>query len=80
MGRDLAYSEDQAELLVVGSAPEVYRLSLTEGRFMTPLPCGSEAVNACGRPGVHVQGLGCRAWLCMTVQDSAWQYVAVHST
>lgn len=31
-GRDLAYAPFSADLLVVGSAPEVYRLNLAEGR------------------------------------------------
>lgn len=46
-GRDLAYSKTSAELLVSGSAPEVYRLDLSEGRFMSPLQTRSQAVNAC---------------------------------
>lgn len=47
-GRDLAYCASSAELLVVGSAPEVYRLHLEEGRYMSPLPSTSAAINACG--------------------------------
>lgn len=31
-GRDLAYAPFSADLLVTGSAPEVYRLNLAEGR------------------------------------------------
>eukprot|EP00197_Chlamydomonas_leiostraca_P004092 CAMPEP_0202871522 /NCGR_PEP_ID=MMETSP1391-20130828/18922_1 /ASSEMBLY_ACC=CAM_ASM_000867 /TAXON_ID=1034604 /ORGANISM="Chlamydomonas leiostraca, Strain SAG 11-49" /LENGTH=663 /DNA_ID=CAMNT_0049552351 /DNA_START=89 /DNA_END=2076 /DNA_ORIENTATION=- len=52
-GRDLAYAPFAAELLVAGSAPEVWRLSLEEGRFMAPLPCRSPAVNALGISPVH---------------------------
>jgi hypothetical protein len=47
-GRDLAYAPFAAELLVVGSAPEVWRISLAEGRFMKPLPSKSPAINAAG--------------------------------
>jgi hypothetical protein len=47
-GRDLAYAPFTAEVLVVGSAPEVYRVSLEEGRFMTPLSSKSSGINACG--------------------------------
>jgi hypothetical protein len=59
-GRDLAYAPFTAELLVVGSAPEVYRINLAEGRFMTPLPAKSSGINACG--ACDVQGLT----LCIT--------------
>ncbi|GLI68720.1 hypothetical protein VaNZ11_013206, partial [Volvox africanus] len=52
-GRDLAYFSPSAELMVVGSAPEVYRLNLQEGRFMTPLPTTSSAVNKCGVAPSH---------------------------
>jgi hypothetical protein len=47
-GRDLAYAPFAAELLVVGSAQEVYRVSLEEGRFMQPLAAHSPGINACG--------------------------------
>jgi ribosome biogenesis protein ENP2 len=52
-GRDLAYCPFSAELLVAASAPEVYRLNLAEGRFLTPLTCRSPAVNACGISPAH---------------------------
>ncbi|CAG9466800.1 unnamed protein product [Pedinophyceae sp. YPF-701] len=52
-GRDLTYLPFLADLVVVGSAPEVYRLSLSEGRFLTPLPSRSPAINACGWSGAH---------------------------
>ncbi|KAK9809324.1 hypothetical protein WJX73_004781 [Symbiochloris irregularis] len=52
-GRDLAYAPFSAELLVVGSSPEVYRLNLSEGRFLSPLQTKSPAVNACGLSPVH---------------------------
>lgn len=52
-GRDLAYCPFSAELLVAGSAPEVYRLNLAEGRFLAPLQCRSPGVNACGISPAH---------------------------
>ncbi|GFR41480.1 hypothetical protein Agub_g2171, partial [Astrephomene gubernaculifera] len=52
-GRDLAYFSPSAELLVAASAPELYRLNLQEGRFMSPLPSASPAVNACGVSPSH---------------------------
>lgn len=52
-GRDLAYLPFLADLAVVGSAPEIYRLSLSEGRFMTPVPSKSPAINACGFSPEH---------------------------
>jgi hypothetical protein len=35
-----------ADLIIVGSAPEAYRLNLSEGRFLAPLPLSSGAANA----------------------------------
>ncbi|CAK0744566.1 hypothetical protein CVIRNUC_001558 [Coccomyxa viridis] len=46
-GRDLAYDQDSADLLIAASAPEIYRLNLSEGCFYTPLATQSPAVNAC---------------------------------
>lgn len=53
VGRDMAYAPFTAELLVAGSAPEVYRINLCEGRFMSPLTTRSPAVNVCGISPVH---------------------------
>jgi hypothetical protein len=50
-GRDLAYAPHLAELVVAGSASELWRISLEEGRFMTPLACRAPGVNACGGCG-----------------------------
>lgn len=47
-GRDLAYAPFTAQLLIGGSAPEVYRLDLSAGRFLAPLPSSAPAINACG--------------------------------
>ena len=46
VGRALAYVPETAELLVGGSSSEIYRLDLSEGRFMAPLETGMDAVNA----------------------------------
>ena len=32
---------------------QVYRVNLAEGRFLSPLPCSSPAVNACGIAPSH---------------------------
>lgn len=45
-GRDLAFSPRTADLVVAASAPELYRLNLSEGRFLAPLATASPAVNA----------------------------------
>lgn len=58
-GRDIAYAPFTAELLVAGSAPEVYRINLEEGRFMLPLPSRSPAINATGRQKSWVQCTKC---------------------
>ena len=60
-GRTLAYSRATCDLLVAGSAPEVYRLNLEQGRFLSPLPSASPAINASGiSPTGPSQGLlGC---------------------
>lgn len=52
-GRDLSYAPFTAELLVAASAPEVYRLNLEEGRFLSPLPTRSSAINCCGISPSH---------------------------
>ena len=47
-GRDLAYLPNLAELVIAGSAPEIWRISLYEGRFMPPLPSAIDGINALG--------------------------------
>ena len=46
-----------ADLLICGSAPEVFRLSLSEGRFLTPLSTRSPAANACSVSAAHGERL-----------------------
>ena len=53
VGRTLSYVPETAELLVGGSSSEIYRLSLSEGRFMAPLETGLEAVNSIDMCSVH---------------------------
>lgn len=48
---------------MVGSAPEVYRLNLEEGRFMTPLSSSSHAINACGGLLGLLWGWGWLGWV-----------------
>jgi hypothetical protein len=52
-GRDLAFAPHTAELFVAGSAPEIWRLSLGEGRFGAPLPTRAPGVNALGLSPAH---------------------------
>ena len=51
-GRALAWHAPTAELLMACSGPEVYRLSLEEGRFMAPLPLHADSP-AANRVAVH---------------------------
>ena len=54
VGRALAYLPEIAELLVGGTGSEVYRLSLSEGRFMAPITTsGMDGVNAMDVSSVH---------------------------
>ncbi|KAI6656847.1 Nucleolar protein 10 [Oopsacas minuta] len=46
-GRDIAYHPPSCELHVVGASPEVYRLNLELGRFMSPLLTQSSSNNVC---------------------------------
>ena len=52
-GRELAYCRETCDLLVAGSCPEIYRLNLEQGRFLSPLPSKSTGVNACGISPAH---------------------------
>ena len=45
-GRDLAFNKYDAEILICGSAPEIYRLNLEQGRFTNPLVSKSSAYNS----------------------------------
>ena len=45
--RALTYLPFSADLCVAGSAPEVWRLNLSEGRFYEPLGTRASAINCC---------------------------------
>jgi ribosome biogenesis protein ENP2 len=52
-GRDLAYHSGCAEVVVGGSAAELWRVSLAQGRFMAPLELAAPAVNCLGISPAH---------------------------
>lgn len=52
-GRTLAYLPQSAEIVVGGSAAELWRVNLHEGRFMAPVPVAARAVNALGVSPAH---------------------------
>jgi ribosome biogenesis protein ENP2 len=52
-GRDLAYLPYTSEVVVGGSAAEIWRISLYEGRFLEPLELQMPAANALGVCPVH---------------------------
>lgn len=52
-GRTLAYLPQSAEVVVGGSASELWRLNLQEGRFMAPVPVAASAVNVLGVSPTH---------------------------
>lgn len=52
-GRDLTYLPFLADLVVVGTGSEIFRLSLSEGRFLTPLASQSSGINASGYSPAH---------------------------
>ncbi|XP_033645409.1 nucleolar protein 10-like [Asterias rubens] len=58
-GRDMAYHEPSCDLYVVGSSPEVYRLNLEQGRFLSPFVTEASGINACTvNPAHHLLALG----------------------
>ncbi|KAK9888756.1 hypothetical protein WA026_000981 [Henosepilachna vigintioctopunctata] len=46
-GRDMKYHYPSAELYVVGVSPEIYRLNLERGQFMSPLTSEASVINKC---------------------------------
>jgi ribosome biogenesis protein ENP2 len=52
-GRGLAYDRSSCDLLAAASSPEVYRLNLEQGRFLSPLLTRSPGINVIGRSPVH---------------------------
>ena len=52
-GRDVCYSENTADLCVVGSSSEVWRLNLEQGRVLQPLESKCDELNVCGISPTH---------------------------
>ncbi|KAI3985397.1 hypothetical protein MKX01_033711 [Papaver californicum] len=53
MGRDLAYDPWSCDLLCAASSPELYRINLEQGRFMSSLSTRSPALNVLTRSKLH---------------------------
>eukprot|EP00741_Cyanophora_paradoxa_P025706 tig00000388_g24807.t1 len=53
VGRDMAYDAVSCDLLMCGSAPQVYRLNLEQGRFLEPLETDAPAIHACHMNPAH---------------------------
>ncbi|XP_041484227.1 nucleolar protein 10-like [Lytechinus variegatus] len=52
-GRDLAYHKASCDLFLVGVSPEIYRINLEQGRFLSPFVADSVAINTCSVNPVH---------------------------
>ncbi|KAK2155613.1 hypothetical protein NP493_2061g00051 [Ridgeia piscesae] len=52
-GRDMAYHDTSCDLYVVGVSPEIYRLNLEQGRFMSSLKTDATEINCCEFNPVH---------------------------
>lgn len=53
MGRDIAYDCWSCDLICAASSPDVYRINLEQGRFLSSLNTQSPAVNVVCRSKVH---------------------------
>ncbi|KAJ7972134.1 Nucleolar protein 10 [Quillaja saponaria] len=53
MGRDLAYDCWSCDLLCAASSPDVYRINLEQGRFLSSLNTQSPALNVVSRSKLH---------------------------
>ncbi|XP_038970616.1 nucleolar protein 10 isoform X2 [Phoenix dactylifera] len=53
MGRDIAYDCWSCDLLCAASSPDLYRINLEQGRFLSSLNTQSPAINAISRSSVH---------------------------
>ncbi len=55
----MAYHKPSCDLYVVGTSPEVYRLNLEQGRFLSPFVTEASGINACTvNPAHHLLALG----------------------
>ncbi|KAL7173884.1 hypothetical protein ACSBR2_033194 [Camellia fascicularis] len=53
MGRDIAYDSWSCDLFCAASSPDLYRINLEQGRFLTSLNTQSPALNVVTRSKVH---------------------------
>ncbi|CAN6484882.1 unnamed protein product [Victoria cruziana] len=53
MGRDMVYDRWSCDLLCVASSPDLYRINLEQGRFVTPLSTLSPAINVVRQSMIH---------------------------
>lgn len=52
-GRDMKYHYPTAELYVVGTSSDIYRINLERGQFMTPFVSEASTINKCGVNPYH---------------------------
>ncbi|XP_010412810.2 PREDICTED: nucleolar protein 10-like, partial [Camelina sativa] len=53
MGRDMTYDPWSCDLLCAASSPDLYRINLEQGRFLSPLSTQSPALNVVSRSTLH---------------------------
>ncbi|CAN6898427.1 unnamed protein product [Brassica oleracea] len=53
MGRDMTYDNWSCDLLCAASSPDLYRINLEQGRFLSPLTTQSPALNVVSRSNLH---------------------------
>ncbi|KAJ0246784.1 Embryo sac development arrest 7 [Hirschfeldia incana] len=53
MGRDMTYDNWSCDLLCAASSPDLYRINLEQGRFLSPLSTQSPALNVVSRSNLH---------------------------
>ncbi|KAL7128478.1 hypothetical protein ABFS83_14G319700 [Erythranthe nasuta] len=53
MGRDIAYDSWSCDVICAASSPDLYRINLEQGRFLSPLSTQSPALNVVSRSKVH---------------------------
>ncbi|KAL0290856.1 UNVERIFIED_CONTAM: Nucleolar protein 10 [Sesamum angustifolium] len=53
MGRDIAYDSWSCDIICAASSPDLYRINLEQGRFLSSLSTQSPALNVVSRSKVH---------------------------
>ncbi|KAK9671224.1 hypothetical protein RND81_12G014400 [Saponaria officinalis] len=53
MGRNMIYDPSSCDLLCAASSPDLYRINLSQGRFLSPLATQSPALNVVSRSKLH---------------------------